>query len=1730
MADNNKNDAMENLFKAIDIITSERLSNLGYDKTIKATIIDDSKSAHGEYQLTDGSSTFTAYAADVLYKKDMTVYVIIPEGDYNNQLLIVGKCSNKGDAFYNYANPSDDFLDVTHNLITDVHMGEMIANYSEHNYIKLWSVDKVDYKGYNRLALKADFRTWLTPLEVVSGTYGLLLYVVSKETSYSGNDFERTYKFDLLTSDMYGDPFNFETYYLQEKVFDISEIPNIVSMELLLVQNCDFKNHLGELVAHRDEKNNLLPANIFCQTPYVALGYDLNDVKEDEVKLYTLDSESYDATYDQENIKKTAHVRWVHIQEDGVVVAIDKEDEIPANAIIHWYKYVLDRTVVDKLAGVFWEEIPEARNKFSYSFVPDILVANEKLKVIIESPSRESVIDSLEGTLFGNFTGIQIDKDPDTGANRTDEDVLKLALRSYNDNSLLSLQEYKQIIVEYNEKYKLDHQTDYTNYAAAISILDNIMRAQSDICIYKSETLTFENESYDPVAASIDLISGLTILVDAAGYNGSYLLYNDSGMIANPAESMKTRVLTAAYNSLITGEEMLDKAEKIVWYLPLEGTMIQPPQLGTEYSEFEIYSELTEEEIAALELPCKYCRIERAIPELFENEAGEEVARQTEQLFRIKDYYTQTATNNAIYCTVLKNGREYKAVADLVFGISGTNGTDATFLLKLYEVDENGAPTEQPASALTIGKTVAVVPKFFDYNNVDITDEYLKNHFVTYAWYQRDDGKGVTLIAPGTGSSNRFALLQCPAGTTIEDCQYHILSAQVQWSIVKYKKDDWGNVELDANGQPVPDESDSGDINTRSVQLKTFLPIPVRTDDKYTQVVGPTQIIYDKNGTNPTYYGVPFILYENGKEIETNWMSACEEYQDTKDARVLQYYPALNEEGKLTPPDMYVGTDRPYAVEALVPGVGKVWTQPILIIQNRYASPMLNSWDGSLMIDKENGTIMSTMVGAGIKDDNNTFSGVLMGDVAAGAGFNEKNHSGLGLYGFLKGEQSFGFNVNGTAFIGRAGRGRINFDGDKGTIQSGVYEQFVAGMQIDLDGEDTTSAALYAYGGGGSLEINTDPSSSLFLIRSGPSRDDNVLFFIGSKNNREFYMQSDNYVEGSTGTKIDLDDGTISIYKSNGSYVILDGEGSPYFQIHDGDSGKDIFIAGDSQFQLESTNFVSGESGIFIDLQAGEFEARAGIIGGWTINQDTLTAESITLNSNGSISGGTEFPWSIETDGKATFSYITAEGGGKIGPFEINDQALFISGGTFEGSTVYLGTGGISVNNKAFSASAAGDVYISGDLTVEGKSNIKGNGYLGDGSYGGSGTSGYWGFTSSGGHIGPWTIDEKSIRTNYSELGAEGTLSLRNNANNGFEVSPTETKIYFGTNGLTVTSTETTVLYGTTSNYGLTVSGSKATLLFGSQQNGLTVNSIYAKFGFGADNQGIYVSGSQCYAEFGENKLKITSSSTILSYGGDQVTFGVYANMIQGKTANGWFELTGSEMEMAYDSTHYFQITDSISMRAGNTSLVISDTQITIDGNVCQQDTTLSIWQYVIGKQRLYFHKGLLIEKKATSGDENTGNTSNTFEVDVDTNIDGHLKLTSGHNINVEGGDVVVKGHISAYKPDQSAGSPVPLGKMAFVDDITKKFDVTATGSITTYEQNGYQNYYSTYSVDYDRDSEGNITGVDVDIDPIRIMTYRQVTKTVTITSNNNAVTLAPNAGAIAENIALSVSGTAKLS
>ena len=169
-------------------------------------------------------------------------------------------------------------------------------------------------------------------------------------------------------------------------------------------------------------------------------------------------------------------------------------------------------------------------------------------------------------------------------------------------------------------------------------------------------------------------------------------------------------------------------------------------------------------------------------------------------------------------------------------------------------------------------------------------------------------------------------------------------------------------------------------------------------------------------------------------------------------ANAAQYYPQISTTGYLTVPGLYLSDNEPRV--SLVARVGGtiVWGQPLYISKYIYSSAFLNSWDGGLTIDEENGTIMSAMVGAGYKDGQNRFNGVLMGDVQTSVDDNTSEIS-TGLYGYHEGDLSFGFNIEGKAFLGKQGHGRIEFDGDTGEIKSSLFddEDHPSGLRIDID-------------------------------------------------------------------------------------------------------------------------------------------------------------------------------------------------------------------------------------------------------------------------------------------------------------------------------------------------------------------------------------------------------------------------------------------------------------------------------------------------------------------------------------------------------------------------------------------------------------------------------------------------------------------------------------------------------
>ena len=88
---NDYNQLLDDVFSAIDVIAQKRIESLDFNKTVKCSIVNNINADKGEYTVTDGSATFLAYSEKKDYKIGAYVYVLIPNGDYAQQKMIVGK-------------------------------------------------------------------------------------------------------------------------------------------------------------------------------------------------------------------------------------------------------------------------------------------------------------------------------------------------------------------------------------------------------------------------------------------------------------------------------------------------------------------------------------------------------------------------------------------------------------------------------------------------------------------------------------------------------------------------------------------------------------------------------------------------------------------------------------------------------------------------------------------------------------------------------------------------------------------------------------------------------------------------------------------------------------------------------------------------------------------------------------------------------------------------------------------------------------------------------------------------------------------------------------------------------------------------------------------------------------------------------------------------------------------------------------------------------------------------------------------------------------------------------------------------------------------------------------------------------------------------------------------------------------------------------------------------------
>lgn len=1098
------NDIREIICTAVDTIVSKKLEGLEYDITKLCTIVDDSSRSKGLYVVSDGTARFEAYSTDTSFREGNSVLVIIPNGDYNMQKTISGRIAATNTEPFNYTSPMDTMVKITSNIFDAddaiIQNGSLLANditVKNNEEIPgtaigpLYSIkDASGLAGFNRLGITADFRTWLNGLDVASGTYGLKIYIYTDAAIENGETKTLCYDLTFNNDDMYGNPYQFEDYFSQEKVFDISNINKINQIDVYFYQSGNFKDGNGNLIPYTDTVENetiKLPNNLFVDNVAIYLGYDIGSFTGETLMLCTEDLLTY--RYKEHTDENgaiimgdpdpiTMNLRWIHKVNDLEYELLTQEQINTDQYELRWYHYNPEASNIDQYAGIGWERLEGENTSIQYTL--NHLKQTEEFKVIGIIKQEPTIILNEDGTIKEEIE---------------------------NEGSLY----YSNVLIFTNEEYVTDFSAEATT---ALSI------------VFHDET------------------------------RGNYFLYDQNGKIINEGLGQGfIRSMEVMYHGakLENNDNMI--IEYIIWYLPFEKSSTK--FFADDHTMFvaneDFYSEndghykndLTKQWLYTLSKNgTDYVGTKRT----FGKSINDIIATQS---FAIKNHWAQSNANNTVRCIVNINGIDYEAATELKFGKAGSQGTNRTLVLE-YQSNENALIAGSDAAA-------AVEAILYDLDGTRL----IPSGIFTWSWVtstsyisKQDNGNITQLI--------------CETDTVPND----------NYSILKCIYEEEG-----------------------SITLIAYLPIAIKAEG-YSHIEGAREVIYNHQGI-PSYYTDAYILYKLEKNelqvpeytsVDVDW--SIKDGENATNTIAQSYIPVLKDLEKagvkykaLSAAPFYLKDYSDKVCVSCSSGNTILWSQPILIMQSQYDFAMLNEWDGSLTINEENGTILSTMLGAGRKNDDNTFSGVLIGDVKEGTGLYEAETL-TGVYGIHEGVSSFALRENGTATFGKAGLGQIHIDGNESTIKSSSRNlDNGTGMLIDLDD--------------GIIDIKeSENDTARFTLTS---KYNTVLINVDNSN---YYLQSDNYTD-SDGMKIDLSNGRIQTAGDNGKVIIK--PDSPYLQIQGlyGGSFQNLMYVGTGSYYLQSADYsTANRKGMHINLMEGKITGYNLYLAGYNSNGQSIVFDS----------------------------------------------------------------------------------------------------------------------------------------------------------------------------------------------------------------------------------------------------------------------------------------------------------------------------------------------------------------------------------------------------------------------------------------------------------------------------------------------------------------------------------------
>lgn len=816
------------------------------------------------------------------------------------------------------------------------------------------------------------------------------------------------------------------------------------------------------------------------------------------------------------------------------------------------------------------------------------------------------------------------------------------------------IDKYNEIINKYNSIMRVE---DNKLYKVQINTITNFSTYK--VSVYYKEK--YVGTSSIILTNSLDIEDAYSLVIE----NGSQVFkYNEAGIsptskaIDNP---MTLQPLTfKVYDNLGNAiEDDVIRNAKIRWIIPKKNSLLNIPNTYDEYKINENANEIVYEKLMGIS-------------------------------YTIANKYNLRSTNNNIKLQVDYKGMSLTSKTDFTFvkeGQPGTNGTE--FVCKIIPNIASGNAPLYPM--ITYNETTKQSKLNYTTKNANIwfkvqlwhngeniyegnaTGTSNEGKIVSVVWsvlankYGRNVNDETNLAINSSTGAITFnnTLLGNPANIIKCSIKYDNLEYYSTMPVIvaRVKNDNYGIQLVENTGFRYATYSTDG----RTPQYDNANPFELQVTQKINNVIEDISKL-------TTTYSPTYEWSVRGRYYDTDWHN--------NNGLIIRNRTGLTKNQKdYKPSDDFNGYCVTNAINCVISQGGSMIAQihmPVHMLLNKFGNARINSWDGNSVYlnDDGDGVILAPQVGAGKKTSNNEFTGVLIGEVKEVG----KTSSNVGLFGYNAGARTIFLNSEaGSAILGN-NNGQIIIDpsSNKAMLYSKSYwknynntggekdgmpvnysasNENNAGMLIDL----TTPQIKYgngnfkvdenghvtAKGGGQIAGWNINDTQ---IYKNGVYIDSNLQAFYSNdknamtSNKTGFYIGSDGFALGSYNSskghnpfQVNAEGSLYSDSGSIGGFTISDNT------LTSGSGGNATGMSSKSGVQWAFwTGGEDAGSAPFHVGHNGELHSTKGTIGGWTINSSTLTGGSMTINSNGSMSGPN---WSISANGYAVFSDVRCTNG-----------------------------------------------------------------------------------------------------------------------------------------------------------------------------------------------------------------------------------------------------------------------------------------------------------------------------------------------------------------------------------------------------------------------------------------------------------------------------------------------------